>query len=304
MVTHIDPEKVYQEIKEDLQEDRKALFLGEESLIHALYTSGKSKEEGKAIETKAIVPKSSEVRTEDEAIKKSREKDILRKGTPNTTYKLSEVSDGDEKYSTVIDVGKNPLPNIKKALKKAEEEAVLVMLLPKKYIYPVKVSFKKLFRKKEKLISTEELLKQRDLSIKLYKVLKDKEETKLLVKYKEKNYREKYSEIKFPEMKELTQKVVKESKPEIMKAEPGNSFCIESKDKNYLYHYTEIKRNKKGPTKFTINFLNRKEEHVEKEKRRNKKFTVEVKPNLEKFREKIKKQDLIIPKKRIIDYYA
>ncbi len=301
----MDPEEIYQEVREKLEENSRILFLGKESLPKALYVAGRAKEEGKKIEAKAIIPQTSETKTEESAIKKSTKKNTVKKGMPYTTYRIGELETEDEEYSTIVDTGEDPYRRIPQVIQRAKKDSSITMVLPENYIYPLKVTIKKLFRKKQKLIPIEKILEKEGLSVKTYRPIEDEGKTKLLLTYTVRKYKPKYKNYSFPTLTELAKKVVEESKPEINEAEPGTSFCIESKEKNYLYHYQKIKKTKEKQNKYNITFLTGKETYKEDSKGTTKEFSVQVKPNIENYRKEVKEeQDLIIPKKRILDYYS
>lgn len=299
----MEPEKLYKEIKKDLENQEKILFLGGKSLLHALYTAGRTRKERKNIKAQAIIPPDSEIRNEEKAIEKAEDKETVKNGTPDTYYRVGNLKMEKEKYPLIIDFRTSPITHLPKTMKKLQDKGKIAMKLSNNYIYPLKTTVKKFLRKKKKLKSTRKTLKDMNLNIETYKVLEDQD---IFIKAQVKNFKHPYIDIEPAPLKEVSENITKEILPQAKFAREGSSFSIESEDEEFLYDIQKIKDTRKGSLELQYNFLTGEKTHKKDIKgRKGKKFKVEVKPDLPRFREEIEDSErLIIPKDRIKDYYA
>ncbi len=299
----MEPEKLYKEIKKDLEDQEKILFLGKDSLLHALYTAGKMRKKRKNIKAQAIIPPDSRIKNEEKAIKEAKEKETVKNGTPDTYYRVGNLEMEKEKYPIVIDFRTSPITQLPQTTEKLQEKGKIAMKLPENHIYPLKTTVKKLLRKKKKLKSTRKTLEDMNLDIETYKLLEDQD---LFIKARLKNFKYPYTNIEPASLKEVSEEITKEILPQAKFAKGGSSLVIESEDENFLYDVKEIKNIKKGQLKFKYQFLTGEETHKKDIKgNKGKKFKIEVKPDLPRFRKEIENSErLIMPKERIKDYYT
>jgi len=298
---------IYQQIEKELDKEERALFLGENSLSRALYTAGKQREKGKETQTRAIIPQESPIKNEEQAINQGTgEEQAKREGIPNTTYRIGEIEKEDKAYPIIVDERPHPLEKLPETAKNLEKNGKIVIKLPIEYLYPLKATYKRLLMKKTKEKTIEEVLKEQNLKTENYEVINGlKEDSEILIKAMNKGYKKKYIEQEPLSLKEFGEYITEELLPETEYARKGTSLAVESENKKYLYHITEIKKTK-GPTELQFKFPTGKTTNkTDREKRRSKKFKVELKPNKEKYRKEIERTgDLIMLKKRIQDYYS
>ncbi len=295
--------QIFEEIQGELQDTDKILLIGYDSLSHALYISGKSREIGKPVDTQAIIPPDSNIKTEKEAMEKSDERNLLKKGIPNTYYRVGSMDMEDSKYQIVIDTREEELQRIGETMSKVEKGGKAVLTLPKDYLYPIKGTWKGLIRKKKVLKPLREILEDMGLEMKSLKILN---KDRVISKIKKNKFKNRYTDINIPKLNEVGEQVVEESMPEVTSAMEEASFCIESQDNEYLYHFTKVEDIEGEEHTFHIEFLTGETEvKKEADKEIAKEMYVKVYPNFEEFEEKVKDTgDLIIPKKRVIDYYS
>lgn len=296
-------EKLHEEIKRDIKEGEKALFLGKDSLLYALYTAGKMRNEGKDIKAQAIIPPDSDIRNEEKAIEEGEDKETVKNGTPNTYYRIGNLEMEKEEYPLIIDFRASPIPHLPKTIEKLEEKGKIAMKLSENHIYPLQTTVKKFLRKKKKTKSTRKTLEDMNLEIETYKLLENQE---VFIKAKENNFKYPYKNIKTLPLQKIAEEITDEILPQAQYAMEGSEFCLESEDKEFLYDFQEIKNTSTGSLKLHYSFLTGEENHEKSIKgEKGKEFWIEVKPNLDRFKEEIEDEDkLIIPKGRIKDYYA
>ncbi len=298
---------VYEQIEKDLDKKEKALFLGEKSLSRALYTAGKQREKGKKIETRAIIPHNSSIKDEEQAINQgTRGEQSKKEGIPNTTYRIGKLEKEDKNYPIIIDEREKPVEKLPKTTENLEKNGKLLMKLPIEYFYPLKANYKSLFRKKTKKKTIEELLEEQNLKTENYEIINGLDEnSEMLVKLLNKGYKKKYTDQEPISLEEFAEDITEELIPEAEKAREGTSLAVESENKKYLYHITEIKKTK-GSTELKFKFPTGKTTNkTDRENRKSKKLKIELKPNKEEYREEIERTgDLIMLKKRIQDYYS
>ncbi len=293
--------KIYEKIEKEL-ENGKPLFLGEKSLSRALYIAGKMAGKGNKFESRAIIPSNSPVKTEEEAINLKENKEIKKEGIPYTTYRIGELETEDKKYQVIVDERPNAIKEMHKTVKKLKDNGLIIIKTTIDYLYPLKATYKGLFKTKTKEKTIQEVLKDQKLEMINYESIEDKE---ILIKAKNKGFRKKYLSIEPFSSKELGEKIAEEILPETEYAKEGSRFCIKSDSKNLLYNIKEVKKIKK-PTKIKFKLPTGKTTYEKDEKtRKSKKIKIEVKPNTEKNREEIEESRiLIMPKGRIKDYYT
>lgn len=294
--------ELYKELEEEIRETNKVLFLGNEALLKALYIAGRSREEGRNLKTKAVVPPDSDIKNEEDAMERAQEK-FVKDGIPNTYYRIGNIEMEDEKYPLIIDFRGNQFENLEGTVERLEEKGKILMKLPERYIYPIETTSKGFLRKKKKLKSTKKAIEDLNFEVETYKLLKSNE---ILVKAKEKNFKKPYLQIDFPDLSKLGEKIAKETLPHARYAMRRSNFCVKSDDENYLYVFEEVENQNKKPLKFQFEFLTGEASYEgSEEKRKSKRFKVRVLPNLNRFRKQLEEEDkLIIPKKRIKDYYS
>ncbi len=293
---------IYKEIKKHIEENEKALFLGEKSLSRALYTAGKLKKKGKEIKSRAIIPQDSSIKTEEEAMRQGKKED-KKEGIPYTTYRIGKIKKEDKKYKTIVDERPNQIQKLEETTKKVKKNGKIILILPIDYIYPLKATYKGFLKEKEKKKTLKEILEDQKLELEKQKILEGEEE--IIVKIKNKGFKKKYLSQRPMNLEEMGKEIEKEIMPEIEYAREGSSFCIESEDKELLYHVKKVKETS-GETKMKFSLPTGEMEHeTEIGGEENKLFKIDVKPNIKKHKEEIKeKDDLIMLKERIKDYYS
>ena len=281
----------------------RVLVCGEKAIPLALFLAGKAKEEGKLVESTALVSGDSEIQSINEEIYLLKEeypdiKQTIENGLSKTSFEKTSLEEFNSKlnfdylifYSNELKK-EDLIKVIKLKLKK------VILNLPISYSMPLESEEKKLFIKKKEVKSLRELLKKHGAQIEFY----DSDDKRIITSFF--GLKKAFS-IKQANIDDLSNEVIKEFHKYLKFVREGSTFALKSKDDEYLY-YIRVYEKKNSPFQYNFIFLNGTDEkEVGKIRTRSKQYEVIVLPNTPVFKKELdEKEVLITTKERAVQIF-
>ncbi len=278
------------------ENNTRVLVCGENAIALALFLSGKAKEEGKTIESTALLPEETEVQSINEEIYSLKQeypkiKETLEKGLSRTNFEKTGLVEFNSKLKF------DYLVFYTEELKKEHLKAIIklklkkiILNLPISYSMPIENQKKTLFIKKKQVNSLRQLLKKHGAQVEFY----DSDDKRLIVLF---SNLKKAFELKQAYIDDIANDIIKDYHKYLKFIKEGSVFALKSRDEEYLY-YIRVYEKRNSPYKYNFIFLNgTTEKEIGEIKTRSKEYEIIILPNTPVFKKELDKKEVIITTK-------
>lgn len=301
-------EKYYEILK--ISEGDRILVAGLDSLAKALYIAGKAKKNGLNVGVHALIDPNSSMLSEDSAIEYAKdnlkeEYKLMKDSANSITFSTGDLKTYGSKSvfnKAVVEIEDLPiLPDVLSSIDKITIGEKRVLLdLSFKLLRKIRVVTKKLFGKKEELLSLRQFLTGLGFQINFY----DAVGQRLLCCLNARPFSSK-ADISLLSLEEFGEQIRKEVMDYLIYVKTGVQFCIVSDNKEYMYFVQDSSKGENEPIRVNFIFLDGTASWESEAKIQSRSYSIIVLPNTENFKKELEsKEVLIISKERAFEFYG